>query len=169
MRSQIVPPFTLSFVTRSFANTSARSETSSGWSSCGEYLNEMRLIQRLAISGLLSVILILFLTGTLVTRRDFTSLIDRGIVPKNRNKPVNPAWTQDNVIPGQDELQIENNDIDQRLNNKQKQSEYSEVGPPPAFLPGVYVVRPPDPPLDDITNQRREKVKEVRVIMHETL
>ncbi|XP_067212019.1 uncharacterized protein [Linepithema humile] len=149
---------------RSSANTSAiQSETPGGWTSCGKCLDEMRLMQRLAISGLLSVVLILLLTGTLVTRRDLASVIvDRGVAPEERSEQVNPAWMQDNVVPGQDESEIQNkdNDKDRRL-DKHKQSEFSAVGPPAASTPGIYVIRSPNPPLDDVTNQRREKVKEM--------
>lgn len=123
-------------------------------------------MQRLAISGLLSVVLILLLTGTLVTRRDLASVIvDRGVAPEERNEQVNPAWMQDNVVPGQDEPETQNkdNDKDQRL-DKHKQFESSAVGSPAASTPGIYVVGPPNPPLDDVTNQRREKVKEVRFL-----
>lgn len=156
----------LSHSTRSSANTSAiQSETPGGWSSC-KCLDDMRLMQRLAISGLLSVILILLLTGTIVTRRDtLASVIDRGVAPEERNEQLNPAWVQDNVVPGQNEPEIEDRDKDKdrRLDIKHKQSEPSAVGPPAASVPGAYVIRPPNPPLDDVTNQRREKVKEVRL------
>lgn len=152
---------------RSSANTSAiQSETPGGWSSCGKCLDDMRLMQRLAISGLLSVILILLLTGMVVTRRDtLASVVDRGIAPEERIEQSNPAWVQDNVVPGQNEPEIEDrdNDKDRRLDTRHKQSEPSVVGPPVASVPGAYVIRPPNPPLDDVTNQRREKVKEVRL------
>lgn len=152
---------------RSSANTSAiQSETPGGWSSCGKCLDDMRLMQRLAISGLLSVILILLLTGTIVTRRDtLASVVDRGVAPEERNEQSNPAWVQDNVVPGQNEPEIEDRDKDKdrRLDTRHKQSEPSAVGPPAASVPGAYVIRPPNPPLDDVTNQRREKVKEVRL------
>lgn len=122
-------------------------------------------MQRLAISGLLSVILILLLTGTIVTRRDLASVVDRGVAPEERNEQLNPAWVQDNVVPGQNEPETEDRDKDKdrRLDNKHKQSEPSAVGSPAASVPGAYVIRPPSPPLDDVTNQRREKVKEVRL------
>lgn len=121
-------------------------------------------MQRLAISGLLSVILILLLTGTFVSRRDLANAVDRGVAPEERNEQVNPAWVQDNVVPGQDEPEIEDRskDKDRRLDAKHKQSELPAVGPPSVTAAGVYVIRPPNPPLDDVTNQRREKVKEVR-------
>ncbi|EFN65488.1 Mannosyl-oligosaccharide 1,2-alpha-mannosidase IB [Camponotus floridanus] len=155
----------LSHSTRSSANTSAiQSETPGGWSSC-KCLDDMRLMQRLAISGLLSVILILLLmTGTIVTRRDtFASVIDRGVAPEERNEQLNPAWVQENVVPGQNEPEIEDRDKDKdrRLDIKHKQSEPSAIGPPAVSVPGAYVIRPPNPPLDDVTNQRREKVKEM--------
>lgn len=150
----------------SSANTNAiQSETPGGWSSCGKCLNDMRLMQRLAISGLLSVILILLLTGTIVTRRDLANVVDRGVAPEARNEQqINPAWVQDNMVPGQDEPETEDKDKDQdrRLDAKHKQSEASAIGSPIASAPGVYVIRPPNPPLDDVTNQRREKVKEVK-------
>lgn len=122
-------------------------------------------MQRLAISGLLSVILILLLTGTFITRRDLASVVDRGVAPEERNEQLNPAWVQDNMVPGQDEPEIENKDKDKerRLDNRHKQFEPSVVEAPAASVPGVYVIRPPNPPLDDVTNQRREKVKEVRL------
>jgi len=159
----------LSHSLHSSTNTSAiQSETPGGWSSCGKCLDDMRLMQRLAISGLLSVILILLLTGTFITRRDLASVVDRGVAPEERNEQLNPAWVQDNVVPGQDESEIEDKnkdkdkDKDRRLDIKHKQFEPSVVEAPVATIPGVYLIRPPNPPLDDVTNQRREKVKEVR-------
>ncbi|TGZ45825.1 hypothetical protein DBV15_02677 [Temnothorax longispinosus] len=148
------------------ANTSAiQSETPGGWSSCGKCLDDMRLMQRLAISGLLSVILILLITGTFITRRDLASVVDRGVAPEERNEQLNPAWVQDNVVPGQDEPEIEdkdkNKDKDRRLDIRHKQFEPSVVEAPAASVAGIYVIRPPNPPLDDVTNQRREKVKEM--------
>lgn len=121
-------------------------------------------MQRLAISGLLSVILILLLTGTFITRRDLASVVDRGVAPEERNEQLNPAWVQDNVVPGQDEPEIEDKDKDKdrRLDIRHRQFEPSVVEAPAASVPGVYVIRSPNPPLDDVTNQRREKVKEVR-------
>ncbi|OAD55844.1 hypothetical protein WN48_04254 [Eufriesea mexicana] len=71
---------------------------------------------------------------------------------------LNPAWVQSNVIPGQDEPKPE--DKDRRVDSKHKQAEPSAVGPPPVPVPGPYVIKPPNPPLDDVTNQRREKIKE---------
>lgn len=137
----------------------------------------MRLMQRLAISGLLSVILILLLTGTIVTRRDLASVVDRGVAPEERSEQqMNPAWVQDNAVPGQDEQQQQqqpqqqqpeaedrDKNHDRRTDGKhrQQQPEPSAIGPPIVPAPGVYVIRPPNPPLDDVTNQRREKVKEV--------
>jgi len=125
-------------------------------------------MQRLAISGLLSLILILLLTGTIVTRsRDL--VVDRGVAAEERNEQqMNPAWVQDNAVPGQDEPESEDKDKDQdrRLDAKHRQSEPSAVGSLIANAAGIYVVRPPNPPLDDVTNQRREKVKEVR--LHQT-
>lgn len=120
----------------------------------------MRLMQRLAISGLLSVILIVLLTGTFVTRRDLANVVERGVAPEERNEQqLNPAWVQNNAIPGQDEARTE--DKDRRVDFKHRQSEPSAVEPPPAPVPGPYVIKPPNPPLDDVTNQRREKIKEV--------
>lgn len=98
----------------------------------------------------------------MVSRRDLASVVDRGVAPEERNEQLNPAWVQDNVVPGQDEPGTEGRDKDRRLDAKHKQSELSAVGPPPVSTPGIYVIRPPNPPLDDVTNQRREKVKEVR-------
>ncbi|KAG7213150.1 hypothetical protein KM043_002465 [Ampulex compressa] len=138
----------------SSANTSTTSATPGGLWGCSKCLDEMRLIQRLAISGLLSVILILLLTGTLVTRRDLASVVDRGVAPEERNEQVNPGWIQSNAVPGQEEPKAE--DKDRRTELKSKQSEPSVVP-----VPGPYVIRAPNPPLDDITNQRREKVKEM--------
>ncbi|XP_076174815.1 mannosyl-oligosaccharide 1,2-alpha-mannosidase IB-like [Ptiloglossa arizonensis] len=119
----------------------------------------MRLMQRLAISGLLSVILIVLLTGTFVTRRDLANVVDRGVAPEERSEPLNPAWVQNNAIPGQDEAKVE--EKDRRVDFKHGQSEPSAVGPPPIPVPGPYVIKPPNPPLDDVTNQRREKIKEM--------
>ncbi|KAG6800061.1 mannosyl-oligosaccharide 1,2-alpha-mannosidase IA isoform X6 [Apis mellifera caucasica] len=121
----------------------------------------MRLMQRLAISGLLSVILIVLLTGTFVTRRDLANVVERGGAPEERSseQQANPAWVQSNAIPGQDEAKpLE--DKDRWVDPRQRQSEPSAVGPPPVPVPGPYVIKPPNPPLDDVTNQRREKIKE---------
>ncbi|KOC60511.1 Mannosyl-oligosaccharide 1,2-alpha-mannosidase IB, partial [Habropoda laboriosa] len=65
------------YSTRSSANTSATSVTPGGLWGCSKCLDEMRLMQRLAISGLLSVILIVLLTGTFVTRRDLANVVER--------------------------------------------------------------------------------------------
>lgn len=117
-------------------------------------------MQRLAISGLLSVILIVLLAGTFVTRRDLANVIERGVAPEERNEQqVNPAWVHSNVVPGQDEPKPE--DKNRRPDFRHRQVEPSAVGPPPISVPGSYVIRPPNPPLDDVTNQRREKIKEV--------
>ncbi|CAD1473251.1 unnamed protein product, partial [Heterotrigona itama] len=147
-------------VARSSANTSATtSETPGGLWECSKCLDEMRLMQRLAVSGLLSVILIVLLTGTFVTRRDLANAVERGVAPEERNEQqVNPAWVQSNVVPGQDEPKPE--DKDRRVDFKHRQAEPSAVGPPPVPVPGPYVIKPPNPPLDDVTNQRREKIKE---------
>ncbi|KAG5346088.1 MA1A2 mannosidase, partial [Acromyrmex charruanus] len=123
----------------------------------------MRLMQRLAISGLLSVILILLLTGTFITRRDLANVVDRGVAPEERNEQLNPAWIQDNMVPGQDEPEIEDKDKnkDRHVDIRHKQFEPSVVETPAVSIPGIYVIRSPNPPLDDVTNQRREKVKEM--------
>lgn len=128
----------------------------------------MRLMQRVAVSGLLSVILIVLLTGTFVTRRSLANVVDRGVAPEERNEPLNPAWVQNNAIPSQDEPKTGNDDHHQQQQQQQRrvefanrQSEPSAVGPPPVPVPGPYVIKPPNPPLDDVTNQRREKIKEV--------
>lgn len=150
--------------THSSANTSETSATPGGLWECSKCLDEMRLMQRLAISGLLSVILIVLLTGTFVTRRDLANVVERGGAPEERSsneqQQANPAWVQSNVIPGQDEAKpLE--DKDRWVDSRQRQSEPSAVGPPPLPVPGPYVIKPPNPPLDDVTNQRREKIKEV--------
>lgn len=157
-------------------------------------IGEMRLMQRLAISGLFSVILIVLLTGTFVTRRDLTSVVERGVAPEERAEQVNPAWIQDNAVPvgggtgggvgaaadgagaltgglaGGQGLPREENRIEDKQDRRMftlvrtvhRPSVVSvAVAPPPAPLPGPYVVRPPNPPLDDVTHQRREKIKEV--------
>lgn len=127
-------------------------------------------MQRLAISGLLSVILIVLLTGTFVTRRDLANVVERGAAPEERGNEQQqqqqqqanpPAWVQSNVIPGQDEAKPPLEDKDRWADSRQRQSEPSAVGPPPLPVPGPYVIKPPNPPLDDVTNQRREKIKEV--------
>ncbi|KOX80644.1 Mannosyl-oligosaccharide 1,2-alpha-mannosidase IB [Melipona quadrifasciata] len=150
----------VNIVARSSANTSGTtSETPGGLWECSKCLDEMRLMQRLAVSGLLSVILIVLLTGTFVTRRDLANAVERGVAPEELNEQqLNPAWVQSNVVPGQDEPKPE--DKDRRVDFKHKQAEPSAVGPPPVSLPGPYVIKPPNPPLDDVTNQRREKIKE---------
>lgn len=160
-------------------------------------IGEMRLMQRLAISGLFSVILIVLLTGTFVTRRDLTSVVERGVAPEERAEQVNPAWVQDNAVPiggapggvgvaaadnvGADSVaggfagpglareehnRVEDKQQDRRMftlvRTVHRPSVVSvAIAPPPAPLPGPYVVRPPNPPLDDVTHQRREKIKEV--------
>ncbi|XP_033230510.1 mannosyl-oligosaccharide 1,2-alpha-mannosidase IA-like [Belonocnema kinseyi] len=126
----------------------------------------MRLMQRLAISGLLSVMLIVLLTGAFVTRRDLASVVDRGVGPEERSEQANPAWVHDNVVP---DPESQKNDEKERAvpisvvnpRHRPHESEPSAVGPPPVPLPGAYIVRPPNPPLDDVTHQRREKVKEM--------
>ncbi|XP_014616321.1 PREDICTED: mannosyl-oligosaccharide 1,2-alpha-mannosidase IA isoform X2 [Polistes canadensis] len=157
---------------------------------------EMRLMQRVAISGLLSVILIVLLTGTFVTRRDLTTVVERGVAPEERAEQVNPAWIQDNAVPGggggggggDGSVGILGNGVaaadavagpglpreENRIEDKQDRRTFNlvrtvhrpsevtvAVAPPPAPLPGPYVVRPPNPPLDDVTHQRREKIKEM--------
>lgn len=157
------------FHARSSANTSETSATPGGLWECSKCLDEMRLMQRLAISGLLSVILIVLLTGTFVTRRDLANVVERGAAPEERGNEQQqqqqqanpPAWVQSNVIPGQDEAKPPLEDKDRWADSRQRQSEPSAVGPPPLPVPGPYVIKPPNPPLDDVTNQRREKIKEV--------
>ncbi|KAI4494867.1 hypothetical protein M0804_001068 [Polistes exclamans] len=157
---------------------------------------EMRLMQRVAISGLLSVILIVLLTGTFVTRRDLTTVVERGVAPEERAEQVNPAWIQDNAVPGggggggggDGSVGILGNGVaaadavagpglpreENRIEDKQDRRTFNlvrtvhrpsevtvAVAPPPAPLPGPYVVRQPNPPLDDVTHQRREKIKEM--------
>ncbi|XP_043490224.1 mannosyl-oligosaccharide 1,2-alpha-mannosidase IA isoform X1 [Polistes fuscatus] len=156
----------------------------------------MRLMQRVAISGLLSVILIVLLTGTFVTRRDLTTVVERGVAPEERAEQVNPAWIQDNAVPGgggggggdgsvgifgnvvaaaadavagpglpREENRIEDKQDRRTFNLVRTVHRPSEVtvavAPPLAPLPGPYVVKPPNPPLDDVTHQRREKIKEM--------
>ncbi|KAF7402669.1 hypothetical protein HZH66_004936 [Vespula vulgaris] len=122
-------------------------------------------------------------------RRDLTSVVERGVAPEERAEQVNPAWIQDNAVPvggagggaadgagavagglaGQGLAREEN-----RIEDKQDRRMFTlvrtvhrpsvvsvAVAPPPAPLPGPYVVRPPNPPLDDVTHQRREKIKEM--------
>lgn len=117
-------------------------------------------MQRLAISGLLSVMLIVLLTGTFMTRRDLASVVDRGVGPEERSEQANPAWVQDNIVPDQ-EAQRPGDVKKPVVNVRYRPTESSAVEPPPGPVPGPYIVRPPNPPLDDTTNQRREKVKEV--------
>ncbi|XP_044583654.1 mannosyl-oligosaccharide 1,2-alpha-mannosidase IA isoform X1 [Cotesia glomerata] len=124
----------------------------------------MRLIQRLAISGLLSVMLIVLLTGTFITRRDLiTSVVDRGVGPEERSEQINPAWVQDNAIADPEHSR---NDFKERrpVNVRHRPADYLEqssaVASPTDPIP-VYLVKLPNPPLDDITNQRREKIKEM--------
>ncbi|XP_078034394.1 mannosyl-oligosaccharide 1,2-alpha-mannosidase IB-like [Augochlora pura] len=121
----------------------------------------MRLMQRLAVSGLLSVILIVLLTGTFVTRRSLVNMVDRGVAPEERSEPVNPTWVLHNTVPGPGSDELKNEDKDRRPEPANRQSEPSAVGPPPIPVPAPYAIRPPNPPLDDVTNQRREKIKEM--------
>ena len=121
----------------------------------------MRLIQRLAISGLLSVMLILLLTGTFVTRRDLANVVDRGVAPEDRPDQANPAWVQDNVVPDQDK-----GDSVRKFENIKHTTYRNQVSAPPESslkVQGPYIILPPNPPLDDVTNQRREKVKEASI------
>ncbi|KAK2586965.1 hypothetical protein KPH14_010940 [Odynerus spinipes] len=162
---------------RSGTLPSSETEIESGW--CGSKSkwcsSEMRLMQRLAISGLLSVILIVLLTGTFVTRRDLTSVVDRGVAPEERAEQVNPAWIQDNAVPGPGSGPAGPSSVREESKNEDKDRRTFElvrtvhrpseagvgVAPPPAPLPGPYVVKLPNPPLDDVTHQRREKIKEM--------
>nr|XP_033335178.1 mannosyl-oligosaccharide 1,2-alpha-mannosidase IC-like [Megalopta genalis]XP_033335179.1 mannosyl-oligosaccharide 1,2-alpha-mannosidase IC-like [Megalopta genalis] len=123
----------------------------------------MRLMQRLAVSGLLSVILIVLLTGTFVTRRSLANMVDRGVAPEERNEqPLNPAWVLHNTVPGPGPDELKNEDKDRRVDAAaNRQSEPSAVGPPPIPVPAPYAIKLPNPPLDDVTNQRREKIKEM--------
>lgn len=115
-------------------------------------------MQRVAISGLLSVMLIVLLTGTFVTRKDLHSVVERGVAPaEQRHSQGNPDWEQDNAVPDQEFQRFEEDTGDRALASPGP----SAVGPAPAPVNGPYVIRSPNPPLDDVTNQRREKVKEV--------
>lgn len=126
----------------------------------------MRLLQRVAITGLLSVMLILLLTGAFISRHDLASVVDRGVGPQDRPEQSNSAWLQENVIPDQDyekndERGHANPNVAINVRHRPHHLEPSAVGPPPITHPGKYPIRPPNPPLDDITHQRREKVKEM--------
>ncbi|XP_003424314.1 mannosyl-oligosaccharide alpha-1,2-mannosidase IA isoform X2 [Nasonia vitripennis] len=133
----------------------------------------MRLMQRLAISGLLSVMLIVLLTGTFVTRRDLTSVVDRGVGPEERNEQINPAWVQDNIVLDpvyqQQKLAFKsvttpriNVVVNVRHRHPPIEEPVLELEQPDAAQAlGPYVVKQPNPPLDDVTHQRREKVKEM--------
>ena len=112
--------------------------------------------------------LIVLLTGAFVTRRDLASVVDRGVSPEERPEQANPAWVQNNIVPDQeyqknDEKERPVSNVVVNVRHRQHQSEPSAVGPPPVPIPGPYIVRPPNPPLDDVTHQRREKVKEVNL------
>ena len=95
-----------------------------------------------------------------MTMRDPASVVDRGVVPEERSEQSNPAWVQDNVVPDQ-EAQHTNEIKRPVVNVRHRPTEASVVEPPSGPVPGPYIVRLPNPPLDDTTNQRREKVKEV--------
>lgn len=123
-------------------------------------------MQRLAVSGLLSVMLIVLLTGTFMTRRDLASVVDRGVGPEERSEPSNPAWVQENALPSEQDSPRGNDVKRPVVNVRSRPTESSAVEAPLEPEPGprpipVYSVRSPNPPLDDVTNQRREKVKEV--------
>lgn len=118
----------------------------------------MRLMQRLAISGLLSVMLIVLLTGTFVTRSDLRSIVDRDVSAEERAEQMNTAWVQDKVIPKPEIRRA----ADLRaprvvVNVRHRPNELMVDEPPP---PVKYVVKPPYPPLDDVTNERRETIKQ---------
>ncbi|OXU24979.1 hypothetical protein TSAR_007053 [Trichomalopsis sarcophagae] len=137
----------------------------------------MRLMQRLAISGLLSVMLIVLLTGTFVTRRDLTSVVDRGVGPEERNEQINPAWVQDNIVLDPEYQQQKlafkavttprsNVVVNVRHRHPPIEEPVLELEQPDAAQAlGPYVVKQPNPALDDVTHQRREKVKEVRALL----
>lgn len=126
-------------------------------------------MQRLAISGLLSVMLIVLLTGTFITRRDLASVVDRGIAPEERNEQLNTAWVQDSIIldpPDNQQQQAQPLKPAVVVNPRLRHTPPADpVVEEPIGIessgPGAYVVKQPNPPLDDVTHQRREKVKEV--------
>ncbi|XP_012260571.1 mannosyl-oligosaccharide 1,2-alpha-mannosidase IA isoform X2 [Athalia rosae] len=116
----------------------------------------MRLMQRLAISGLLSVMLIVLLTGTFVTRRDLPANDERGVGPAEQVPGQgNPGWA-DNAIPEQDFQRV----LQVAPVDNSVAAGPSGVGPAPAPENGPYIVREQST-LDDVSYQRREKVKEM--------
>lgn len=144
----------------------------------------MRLAQRIAISGLLSVILIVLLTGTFVTRRDIPSLVDRVIGSEERPDQLNPPWIQDNNNDPRgrsgggredDDEGGGGNDSNGHNQTPTRNNEDSMIGTMKShrnrliinklkrisLSPGRYIIPEPNPPLDDLTHQRREKIKEV--------
>ncbi|XP_051170744.1 mannosyl-oligosaccharide alpha-1,2-mannosidase IA isoform X2 [Leptopilina boulardi] len=126
----------------------------------------MRLLQRVAITGLLSVMLILLLTGAFISRYDLSGIVDRGIGPQEHAEQLNSAWLQENVISDQYNERGDGKGYNLNPNvvvnvRHRHHVEPSAVGPPPITHPGKYPIRPPNPPLDDVTYQRREKVKEM--------
>lgn len=116
------------------------------------------------MSGLVSVVLIVLLTGAFITRRDLASVVDRGSGPGERNDQVNPAWVPDTSVLDDNHVE-ESKERRPVVNVRHRPADYLgqafAVAPKPAAVPLTYVVGSPNPPLDDVTNQRREKVKEV--------
>lgn len=110
--------------------------------------------------------LILLLTGAFISRYDLSGIVDRGIGPQEHAEQLNSAWLQENVISDQYNERGDGKGYNLNPNvvvnvRHRHHVEPSAVGPPPITHPGKYPIRPPNPPLDDVTYQRREKVKEV--------
>ncbi|XP_044009305.1 mannosyl-oligosaccharide alpha-1,2-mannosidase IA-like isoform X2 [Aphidius gifuensis] len=113
----------------------------------------MRLIQRLAITGLLSVVVIVLLTGTFVARRD--SLIGGN---DELTDQLNTAWVQENDFTEQNHVKIDDKEKQIVVNPRDRSH---KVPSSKSIGPEKYQINEPKPPLDSLTNQRRDKIKEM--------
>lgn len=117
----------------------------------------MRLIQRLAITGLLSVVVIVLLTGTFVARRD--SLIGGN---DELTDQLNTAWVQENDFTEQNHVK---EDVKEKQIVVNPRDRSHRVPPSKPIGPEKYQINEPKPPLDSLTNQRRDKIKEVCLLI----
>ncbi|KAJ8676687.1 hypothetical protein QAD02_012474, partial [Eretmocerus hayati] len=148
--------------------------------------SKMRLFQRLAMSGLLSVMLVLLFMGMFMTRRELGSVVDRNVIgpDEHAEEQLSPAWVQPNLLSERHDQQQQKQPLQppksvvvnvrhrpaierpsqghQRHHDQWLQPEEDEQGQSlETAMNNPYVVKEPTPPLDDVTHQRREKVKEM--------